>query len=708
MGRIHGGQCKESPRNAPPLASRLRTIGGMSRVAIVGGRLEVGGSSVHLLSGELHFWRVRPEDWRRALEALVEMGLPIVSTYVCWEHHELSPGRFDFTGEGDSTRDLVDFLRLADSLGLKVFLRPGPYIYAEWRNLGVPDRVASLSRMSEAFRAEALVYLRAIFEAVQPHLATCGGPIVLWQADNEIDVMPWAYERELGAGNVSGMFQQWLEERYGGIDTLNERWGTRLSSFADARPIQSSRVEARDFRLRHLDWTRFRQEENTRHARWMVETCRELGVDVPIVLNSYPVQDSLDWRALTESAQLFGIDPYPSDGFRCEPDEHRIFVEKCLVQSTLGATPYIAELESGVWRGHERYTGQLGSGHYRLMCLSALAAGIQGWNWYMAVERDNWRFSPIDVRGEQRQPLFEELQGLASLFADLDPPALSREVSTAAFHDSTQAAFPGAYRDDPARSSLYAAGVPYSLLDLAAGTEHEAPLLYYSGHDWLSREGHERLLCFVREGGRLVLPGRWPRFDEKLEPLDLLGIPLPDLCFEGRSLSIDHEESELPVTGRVFAYGGCEPPGTPILARPAPPEGPDCLAVHQGLLRDERYCVGFERALGEGRILWLGFTPGPEATLWIHHSMHAPIAARALTPRSQACLLTGRGGAAWLIVLNLAERRQEARVLLGGRIPPGTPSERLHGTPVQLRPLASGAELTVSIPAKDAVAIRLD
>ena len=589
-----------------------------------------------------------------------------------------------------------------------MFLRPGPYIYAEWRNLGVPDRVARLSRMSEEFRAEALVYLREVFTVVKPHLATGGGPIVLWQADNEIDVMPWAYERELGAGNVPGMFQRWLEERYGGIDTLNERWRTRLSSFEEARSIQSSRVDARDFRLRHLDWTRFRQEENTRHARWMVETSRELGVDVPIVLNSYPVQDSLDWRALTESAQLFGIDPYPSDGFRFEPDEHRIFVEKCLVQSTLGATPYIAELESGVWHGHERYTGQLGSGHYRLMCLSALAAGIQGWNWYMAVERDNWRFSPIDVRGEKRMPLFDELKELARSFRELDPPSLEREVSTAAFHDSGQAAFPGAYRDDPARSSLYAAGVPYSLLDLAGESESGSPLLYYSGHDWLGREGHERLLRFVREGGRLVLPGRWPRFDERFEPLDLLGIPLPDLCFEGRSLVIDRDGDELPVTGRVFAFGGSEPPGTPILARPGPPEGPDSLTVHQGLLHDERYCVGFERELGEGRILWLGFTPGLEATLWIHRSMGAPIAARALTPETQACLLTGRGGEAWLVVLNLAERRREARVLLGGRIPSGTPSERLHGAPVQLRPLAGGAELIVMIPAKDAVAIRFD
>jgi len=679
----------------------------MSRVAIVEGELEVGGERLHLLSGELHYWRLRPADWRRALEAIGEMGIPIVASYVCWEFHELAPGRLDFTGETDPRRDLVGFLRLADSMGSKVFLRPGPYIYAEWKNLGVPDRIARLSRMSDEFREPVREYLRAVFEAVAPLLATRGGPIVLWQADNEIDVMPWAYERELGAGNAPGAFQRWLASRYGDVEALNERWGTRLASFDEARPFQSARVDAPDCRRRYLDWTSFRQEENTRHARWVVETCRELGVDVPIVLNSYPVQDSLDWRALTESAQLFGIDPYPSDRFRAEPDEHRIFVEKCLVQETLGATPYIAEFEAGVWDGHEHYTGQPGEGHYRLLCLSALAAGIQGWNWYMAVERDNWRFSPIDVRGEKREPLFEEFRQVARLFAVLDPPRLARDVSTFVFHDSQQAAFAGAYADDPARSSLYAAGVPYSLLDLAMPEEPGAKLLYYSGHDWLCREGHERLLRFVREGGTLVLPGRWPRFDERLEPLDLLGVPTPDLCFEGRALVIDGDDGEVPVCGRVFAFGGLEPPGTPILARPAEPEGPDYMAVHQGLLRDERYRVGFERELGNGRILWLGFTPTPEAHRWLHHRTHTPIAVRALTPRNQAVRLTGRDGKAWLVVMNLADRRQDVRVLLDREPGSSRLPELLHDAPVHVRPIGRSHELSLSIPATDAAVVEL-
>jgi hypothetical protein len=673
----------------------------MSRVTIEKGKLRIGRERIDLLSGEFHYWRTQPRYWRKSLEALAEMGVPIVATYVAWEHHELEPGRFDFTGETDPSRDLEGFLHLAASLGLKVLLRPGPYIYSEWRNLGVPDRAAAMSRMSEEFRTEALPYLRAIVEFAKPYLATNGGPVVLWQADNEIDVMPWAYERELGTGNDAGLFQEWLAGRYGKISILNEVWGTTFEEFAEARPIQRNLIDDVDYRRRHLDWIHFRQEVNTQNARWMVSAYQTLGIDVPMLLNSYPVQDSLNWRQLAESAELFGIDSYPADGFGANREEHRIFVEKCLVQSTLPTTPYIAECESGVWHGQHEYTGVPSPGHYRLMCLSALAAGIQGWNWYMSVERDNWLFSPINNRGEKRVPLFEEFQGLTALFEEMSPSRLKRIVGTAVFHDSTQAAFKGAYGEDPARMSLYEAGIPYSLWDPAGVQAKQKPLLYYSGPSWLDRVGHARLLAFVKDGGRLVLPGRWPRFDESFEPHDRLGIPLPDLCFDSEDLVIEHKDGDLPVRGPVFAYGAKRPPGKPILARIRPKDVDDDIAIHRGRLRGETYCVGFEQKLGKGRIMMLGFTPTPEATLWIHRRCRTAIAARALTSRTQACLLKGARGVAWLIVLNLSDQEQTTRVQLGGKTPWQAKAARITSRDgVQ--------ELALSIPAKDGAAILLE
>ena len=66
------------------------------------------------------------------------MGLNAISVYVMWNYHEISPGVFDFeTGD----RNLSHFLALSNKLGLRVLLRPGPYICAEWDFGGLPARL---------------------------------------------------------------------------------------------------------------------------------------------------------------------------------------------------------------------------------------------------------------------------------------------------------------------------------------------------------------------------------------------------------------------------------------------------------------------------------------------------------------------------------------------------------------------------------------
>ena len=113
----------------------------MPRARIADRRIWVGEQSRALLSGEVHFWRLDPRTWPSVLARARELGLEMLSTYVCWDFHELAPGRFDLEGETDPRRNLAAFLELVRDEGLWLLLRPGPYIYAEWPNSGVPERV---------------------------------------------------------------------------------------------------------------------------------------------------------------------------------------------------------------------------------------------------------------------------------------------------------------------------------------------------------------------------------------------------------------------------------------------------------------------------------------------------------------------------------------------------------------------------------------
>ena len=56
------------------------------------------------------------------------MGVNTVDTYVAWNIHEPTPGAFRFVP--NTFTDIEGFLRTANSVGLMVLLRAGPYICA--------------------------------------------------------------------------------------------------------------------------------------------------------------------------------------------------------------------------------------------------------------------------------------------------------------------------------------------------------------------------------------------------------------------------------------------------------------------------------------------------------------------------------------------------------------------------------------------------
>ena len=93
------------------------------------------GKPFTVLSGAMHYWRILPEYWEDRLKKLKECGFNTVETYVAWNLHERVEGTFDFSG----ALDVVAYIETAHRLGLKVIVRPGPYICAECDFGGLPS-----------------------------------------------------------------------------------------------------------------------------------------------------------------------------------------------------------------------------------------------------------------------------------------------------------------------------------------------------------------------------------------------------------------------------------------------------------------------------------------------------------------------------------------------------------------------------------------
>src|SRR5690606_11797948 len=100
----------------------------------------LGEEIVPLRSGSVHYSRLSPSDWPRALRAVRRLRRSLIDVAVPWSVHESTRGVFDF-GEGDRRLDLRRFIELCGEHGLRCLLHPGPAVGAELTCLGIPERV---------------------------------------------------------------------------------------------------------------------------------------------------------------------------------------------------------------------------------------------------------------------------------------------------------------------------------------------------------------------------------------------------------------------------------------------------------------------------------------------------------------------------------------------------------------------------------------
>jgi beta-galactosidase len=160
------------------------------------------GRPHRMLAGAVHYFRVHPEQWEDRLRRLAAMGANTVDTYIPWNFHEEVQGERRF----DGWRDVERFILLAGEIGLDVYVRPSPYICAEWSNGGLPSwltaRTRSVRSSDPVYRAAVEDWYAELLPRLAPLQAAHGGPIVAVQVENEYgsfgtDLEHLVHQREL-------------------------------------------------------------------------------------------------------------------------------------------------------------------------------------------------------------------------------------------------------------------------------------------------------------------------------------------------------------------------------------------------------------------------------------------------------------------------------------------------------------------------------
>ncbi|MCM1449351.1 MAG: beta-galactosidase [Clostridiales bacterium] len=174
-------------------------------------------------AAELHYPRIPKPYWEQRIQLCKALGMNTVCLYVFWNAHEQEPGVFNFEGQND----LAEFIRLCDKNGMKVILRPGPYVCAEWEMGGLPwwllkKKDVALRENDPYFLERVKIFEDAVAKEVGDLTIDKGGPIIMVQVENEYG--SYGENKEYVA-NIRDM----VKENYPGVTLFQCDWSSNFT-----------------------------------------------------------------------------------------------------------------------------------------------------------------------------------------------------------------------------------------------------------------------------------------------------------------------------------------------------------------------------------------------------------------------------------------------------------------------------------------------
>jgi beta-galactosidase len=176
----------------------------------------INGKRKILISGSIHYPRSTPEMWPDLIQKAKDGGLDVIQTYVFWNGHEPSPGKYNFEGRFD----LVKFIKLVQAAGLYVHLRIGPYVCAEWNFGGFPvwlKYVPGIEFRTDngPFKVAMQGFVSKIVSMMKSEslFEPQGGPIIMSQIENEYGPVEWT----IGAPGKA--YTKWAAQMAVGLNT---------------------------------------------------------------------------------------------------------------------------------------------------------------------------------------------------------------------------------------------------------------------------------------------------------------------------------------------------------------------------------------------------------------------------------------------------------------------------------------------------------
>lgn len=402
------------------------------KVQVTASGLDLGGETLPLVSGEIHYFQHEPDEWPRLLDEAADLGLSCISTYIPWGRHEPEPGRYDF-GEHDPKLDLDRFIELAADQGIRLIVRPGPHINAELNWLGYPRHVLEDEEIWARTPGGNPVWLpinprpipvpsygsTRFLETVDRWLEEVGrrmaprqwpeGPIVAVQIDNEAPLL-----------FRNGPFDQ---DYHPEVLTIFQEFTAQRGRPTSTPPV-ALEAERPENLLPILDWIACRNHVFALALSRMRSILEAAGLDRVVFTHNIAQTGAIPDTSPSsfDSIDLVGFDFYHLRS------QIRLIRDRCLYAVGTCELPFAAELGvGGPWNLPVR------SGEDSLTQARAIVAlGFRGFNLFMAADRDRYYGSPLPARpSRRRRALALGLSKLIEAFKHVEIHTLRLRASVA-------------------------------------------------------------------------------------------------------------------------------------------------------------------------------------------------------------------------------------------------------------------------------------
>jgi hypothetical protein len=461
-----------------------------------------------------------------------------------------------------------------------------------------------------------------------------------FQVDNEVSYNIMHVSKEKGATyqldyhpyitQNGGLFQQWLQERYGSIDRLNRAWRSRYGAFGSVAPPRGPGKKSRGDFVRTVDWIAFKEWMMAEFLRTLMEYAYDEGIRVPFVVNSPLIDDSCSYTFHRHTRDprwqvVAGLDLYPG----CVRPEELGWMQSMVEFARSTGCDRPAGIEICACEIYFRHHWNQERFDYQALFRLMTAAGLTDINYYWFADGCNFEGfgclgprqvynAPVTREGAKRYQFDEIASNNRFILEHPEVHCMETEYAVAVTYDdlySQASRFDSPWATNWHDDVIHGEENTGSLIDLL-GSENipaqmlhisddfskvRAPVLVLPAYDFWRRGSAEKLIAYVEAGGDALILGRIPVLDEQLKDYRVLaewlgvrpGRPWPHHPRAQRTVtSVRFQDDDFQFHTRVQTYDLKRSAAQPI----AWISGSDMVC-------------GFEASVGSGRVRVFGAIP---------------------------------------------------------------------------------------------------